>query len=143
MPPSLLISRSVIALRWAAFAHGAALLVALLLPWGWMMAALVLVAISAWRVRKAAAGPQRLDVLADGQLRVGWADGRSADAGLLPASRVTAWLTVLQLQLPQQRCVLVLWPDSAPADTLRQWRVWLRWHWPALQRAALMQMEQQ
>ncbi|WP_027468143.1 protein YgfX [Deefgea rivuli] len=52
---------------------------------------------------------------------------------LLPTSVVTSGLMVLHLQGENRRRVLVLWPDSAPAETLRQWRVWLRWVWPALQ----------
>lgn len=70
---------------------------------------------------------------ASGEVELLDRQGRIELMCVLPTSVVTALLVVLHLQGENRRCVLVLWPDSAPAETLRQWRVWLRWIWPALQ----------
>ncbi len=75
--------------------------------------------------------------------RLGWLGGRlevvdiDAQGGLacagepvrvLADSVATPWLIVLRLERRQGRSSLVLLPDSAPVDTLRQLRVLLRWH---------------
>ena len=48
---------------------------------------------------------------------------------LLPSSVVTDVLIVLHLKSQQKKLAVVLWPDSASSEVLRQWRVWLRWAW--------------
>lgn len=132
-PPSLLLRPS----RWArgllATLHVLALGVATLLPMVWWLPALLLIAASWWLARRAKL-PLRLSALPDGLVRLAWPDGRSEDATLQPSSRVTGWLMVLHLHIEGRRLAVPLWPDSSDAELLRQWRVWLRWHWPALQR---------
>lgn len=78
--------------------------------------------------------PRSMMVLADGRIRLMMAEGKEVDFVLLPSSRVLGVLMVLHLQGDGQRVNIVLWPDSAPAECLRQWRIWLRWQWPALQK---------
>jgi hypothetical protein len=59
-----------------------------------------------------------------------WQDGlgRWHEATLLPDAYVSRWLIVLNLAEGGRRSQsVVLLPDSAPADALRQLRVWVRW----------------
>lgn len=48
----------------------------------------------------------------------------------LPGGLVSPWLTVLRLQTGECRRLLVLLPDSASSDSLRQLRVYLDWYRP-------------
>ncbi|WP_297573788.1 protein YgfX [uncultured Deefgea sp.] len=58
------------------------------------------------------------------------AQGGELSAHLLPSSVVTPLLIVLHFEDEfKHKINLVLWPDSAPVESLRQWRVWLRWVW--------------
>ena len=69
-----------------------------------------------------------LELDAKGSAR--WRD-RSArwhEAEVLPSSYVSSWLVVVNLGAGGRRGrSLVLLPDCAPAEDLRQLRVWLRW----------------
>lgn len=91
---------------------------------------IVLSALREWRLCHEGVS---LQALADGRVALIGADGAQHEADLLPSSRVMGWLVVLHLRHPAGREQVVLWPDSAPAEVLRQWRVWLRWQVPALQ----------
>ncbi|QZA79633.1 protein YgfX [Deefgea piscis] len=66
----------------------------------------------------------------DGVFRLFDHQGGEISARLLPSSVVTQALIVLHFEDEDKHKInLVLWPDSAPAASLRQWRVWLRWVW--------------
>lgn len=56
-------------------------------------------------------------------------NGTWREAGLLGSSMVTPWLSVLNLMPENSRIArhLVIFPDSAEAETLRKMRVLLRW----------------
>ena len=69
-----------------------------------------------------------LELAADGSAR--WQDGSGQwhDAHILPSSYVSGWLVVMNLGAGSRSVrPLVLLPDCAPAEELRQLRVWLRW----------------
>ena len=70
-----------------------------------------------------------LGVQESGEVEVCFRQGQTELMRLLPSSVVTDVLIVLHLQNAQRRLALVLWPDSAPSEVLRQWRVYLRWGW--------------
>ncbi|WP_051710827.1 protein YgfX [Andreprevotia chitinilytica] len=131
LPPSLLLNPSKQARYLGLFLHVAALIVAVCLPLSWMVFALLLVVASFWLARRSRPQPQRLEALPDGLVRIRWPDGRTLDATVHVSTRVTSWITVLQLDAEKLRTTLLLWPDSAAADPLRQWRVWLRWSQPS------------
>lgn len=112
--------------------HVAAVLVALVLPLPWCVA--VLLGVLAHWLRRPVQQPVYLQALPDGQVEVTWQDGARWQMTFLPSSVITPWLIVLQLSGENGRVYLTLWPDSAKRDVLRQWRVWLRWHLPAIKR---------
>ncbi len=63
----------------------------------------------------------------DGLWGIDFGEGE-VDASLLPGALCTAVLIVMPLKLADGKVLrLVLWPDSASADQLRQLRSWLRW----------------
>lgn len=64
-----------------------------------------------------------------GEVEVHDHQGRVELMVLLPSSVVTDVLIVLHLKSQQKKLAVVLWPDSASSEVLRQWRVWLRWAW--------------
>ena len=69
-------------------------------------------------------------VCSEGGFQLFDAQGGELSAHLLPSSVVTPLLIVLHFEDEfKHKINLVLWPDSAPAESLRQWRVWLRWVW--------------
>lgn len=70
----------------------------------------------------------QLQVQESGEIEVCFRAGPPEIMRLLPSSVVTGVLIVLHLHNQQRRLALVLWPDSASAEVLRQWRVYLRWN---------------
>jgi hypothetical protein len=69
-----------------------------------------------------------LELESNGDAR--WQDGsgRWCPAEIRPGSYVSAWLVVVDLSGPGgARRSLVLLPDCAASEDLRQLRVWLRW----------------
>ncbi|MEN9657609.1 MAG: hypothetical protein RL571_1074 [Pseudomonadota bacterium] len=131
-PAPLVLSPSRWEKRWLYLSHGCAALACLFSPWLWAIT--FVVAFSLFRsLRRPRLVVANLQALIDGAIRLTLADGQSLDAQLLPSSRVLGGLMVLHLQCNAQRIHLLLWPDSAGAESLRQWRVWLRWQWPKLQ----------
>lgn len=72
---------------------------------------------------------QQLEVNHKGALRCLMPAHDWQAAQVLGSSTVTPWLTVLNLRLEGRRFArhVVLLPDMAEHDTLRQLRVWLRW----------------
>lgn len=114
--------------------HLAAAGVACLLPLPWKTGALAAIAMYlVWNYRLQNQIVS-LQALPEGRIAVFMASGEQIETDVLPSSRVISWLMVLHLRHDAGRYNLVLWPDSAPAEILRQWRVWLRWGLPAVQR---------
>ncbi len=70
-----------------------------------------------------------IEVNAQGELHCHMPAHDWQSAQVLGSSTVTSWLTVLNLRVEGWRLVrhVVLLPDTADADALRQLRVWLRW----------------
>ncbi|STQ90914.1 protein YgfX [Iodobacter fluviatilis] len=132
-PAPLVLTPSLWELRCVYISHAAAALACVFSPWLWAITLVVAFSLYYSLYRKPLA-PCSVMALPDGQLRLTMKDGKEVDASLLPSSRVMGALIVLHLKGEGQRINLVLWPDSAPADCLRQWRIWLRWQWPVLQR---------
>ncbi|MDW5415928.1 protein YgfX [Iodobacter sp. CM08] len=118
--------------RWLYLSHSGAALACLFSPWLWAITLVVAFSLFCSLKRRRLLVVS-LQALTDGALRLTLADGQTLDAQLLPSSRVLGALMVLHLQCDAQRIHLLLWPDSAVAENLRQWRVWLRWQWPKLQ----------
>ena len=87
-----------------------------------------------WQWRNPAIGGY-LQAQPDGQVILN-INGCHYQAEILPSSVITAWVMVLHLRLEKGKTSLVVGPDSAADDALRQWRTWLRWTVPALQRRA-------
>ncbi len=79
-----------------------------------------------WRRKEAAC---QLLVQESGDVEVHDYHGRIDVMQVLPSSVVTEILMVLHLKSERQKLAIVLWPDTAPPEVLRQWRVWLRWTW--------------
>ncbi|MGL6041296.1 MAG: protein YgfX [Deefgea sp.] len=75
----------------------------------------------------------QLLVLESGELEVRDQQGQVEIMRVLPSSVVTEMLVVLHLKNERRKLAVVVWPDSAPSEVLRQWRVWLRWTWPSQQ----------
>ncbi len=73
-------------------------------------------------------GVRALELSADGNAR--WQDGTGQwhEGRILPTSYVCGWLVVMNLggNAHAARSVVLL-PDCAAAEDLRQLRVWLRW----------------
>ena len=135
IPAPLMLASSRWEKRWLYLSHAFAALACVFSPWLWGMA--LLVAFSLYRHLHAPASLVcGLAALPDGSVRLTLSDGKEADAELLSSSRVLGMLMVLHFTCEARRINLVLWPDSAPAEVLRQWRVWLRWQWPLLQKKA-------
>jgi toxin CptA len=82
-----------------------------------------------WRQRPAV---KQLQCLPDGGIEVETFAGMRYQVAVLPSSVLTAHVVVLHLKGDGKRLNLVIWPDSADAEVIRQWRVYLRWIWPAL-----------
>ena len=91
-----------------------------------LLAILLLILLFYWRKQEPVAS---LRVQESGEVEVCFRQGVVEVMCLLPSSVVTGVLIVLHLQNEQRRLALVLWPDTAPAEVLRQWRVYLRWSW--------------
>jgi hypothetical protein len=118
--------------RWLYLSHCGAAFACLFSPWLWAIT--LVVAFSLFRsLRRPRLVVVSLQALTGGEIRLTLADGQSQDGQLLPSSRVLGAVMILHLQCDAQRIHLLLWPDSAKAESLRQWRVWLRWQWPKLQ----------
>ncbi len=142
IPPALHIAPSRLARRWLLILHLAAAGTALLLPVFWCFTALLFVLIHfAWS-HHPPLPPDYLQVLPDGRVAITRAGADQQQADILPSSLITAWLIVLHLRTDTNRQYLLLWPDSADRDALRQWRAWLRWSLPALRRRLMEQEEQ-
>ncbi|BCL74979.1 hypothetical protein JHS3_07150 [Jeongeupia sp. HS-3] len=114
----------------AGFAAAAAAIAA---PWPWGAFGLVWLIAAAWMTQRRVL-PLGIDGCDDGTVLLRWPDGSASPAAIAPASRVGVWLIALQFVSERGRCALVLWPDSADSETLRQWRIWLRWERPAVLR---------
>ncbi|WP_410497969.1 protein YgfX [Chitinibacter sp. S2-10] len=117
------------------FTHGAALLNAWWMSWPWAsaMSALLLASLY-WHWRK----PEKIrqiQCLPEGLLSVTLLDGRAVEMTIRPTSVLTAHVLVLHLRGDGIKQNIVLWPDSADAEVLRQWRVYLRWIWPSFARS--------
>lgn len=115
---------------------GAVALVLLLpLPgWGKALALAVMLG-SGWHALRRHAwlrAPQSIlgiEVNVRGELRCSTPGQDWQLADVLGSSTVTPWLVVLNLRFEGRRLArhVVLLPDSADAESLRQLRVWLRW----------------
>ncbi|AOX99044.1 protein YgfX [Jeongeupia sp. USM3] len=123
--PSRLRRRLAVVVGLAAIASAAAS------PWPWNLAGAVWLAIAAWFERRRVA-PAGIAARDDGTVVLEWPDGLTTPARILPSSRVGLWLVALRLDGAHGRSSLLLWPDSADAETLRQWRIWLCWARPGL-----------
>lgn len=134
-PAPLVLIPSLWERRWLYFSHAAAALACVSSPWLWAIT--LVVAFSFYRsIYHRPPMPYSVMALPDGLIRLTLVDGKELDAALQPSSRVLGGLIVLHLLVDTQRINLLLWPDSAPSDSLRQWRVWLLWQWPVLQKKA-------
>ncbi|WP_373975050.1 hypothetical protein NT239_15645 [Chitinibacter sp. SCUT-21] len=79
-----------------------------------------------------------IQCLPDGVMQVQLSEGTSHLMELQPSSVLTAQVLVLHLKGENKRINFVVWPDSADAEVLRQWRIYLRWMWPnAVRRAKI------
>lgn len=125
LSPSLRVRYCLLLLHFAAFG------VAALLPRPWFFLAWAVIALHLPWVLRARQQVVSLQVLPEGKIAVFMLNGKRLDAELLPSSRITSWLMVLHLRHDEGRIDLLVLPDSAPAEALRQWRVWLRWDLPA------------
>ncbi|MFC7421464.1 protein YgfX [Iodobacter arcticus] len=132
IPAPLVLAPSLWERRWLYLSHACAAFACLFSPWLWAIT--LVVAFSLYRsLYLKPSASSCVMALADGSIRLTYADGKEVDAVLLPSSRVMGGLIVLHLIGDARPIDLVIWPDSAPAESLRQWRVWLLWQWPALQ----------
>jgi len=89
------------------------------LAWAWHLAQ---------ALRQGRGCPRALELDAQGTAR--WQDGSRQwhEAEVLDSSYVSGWLVVVNLGASGRRGrSLVLLPDCAAAEELRQLRVWLRW----------------
>ncbi|WP_028455119.1 hypothetical protein [Chitinilyticum litopenaei] len=110
--------------------HALALLGCSVLPvWLAITASLGLL-LHGWLCRPWRTGWRALAMTPDGVL-VHAAGTAARTLSIQPDSRVLAGLIVLSLRDQRGSLRLVLWPDSAAPDLLRQWRVWLLWEWRA------------
>jgi toxin CptA len=140
-PAPLVLIPSLWERRWLYFSHAAAALACVFFsPWLWAIT--LVVAFSLYRsIYHSPPMPYSVMALPDGSIRLILADGKELDAGLQSSSRVLGGLIILHLLADTQRINLLLWPDSAPSESLRQWRVWLLWQWPVLRRNMLQNKE--
>lgn len=134
-PTDLLLQPSRWSRFWLASLHLAAILAAFCLPFFWCLSACLAIALHlVWQWRQLAQALS-LHALPDGRVELARPDGRRQVLALRESSVVTAWWIVLHLADESGReSSLVLWPDCADREILRQWRVWLRWKLPALLR---------
>ncbi len=102
------------------------------LDWRLALAMNLLIVGSLWWQWRKPAAVKLLQCLPDGVIEVETWVGQRHLMALLPTSVLTAHLVVLHLKGEGGRFNLVIWPDSADAEVIRQWRVYLRWIWPAL-----------
>jgi toxin CptA len=117
--------------RWLYLSHACAALACVFSPWLWAIT--LVVAFSLYRsLYRRPRMPSSVMAMPDGLIRLAFADGKELDSTLQPSSRVLGGLIILHLLADTQRINLLLWPDSAPSECLRQWRVWLLWQWPVL-----------
>lgn len=136
IPTPMPIQCSRLAKWWLWGWHGLAAGVTLLLPFPWWGLLGLIAGSLYWRLLRDPYWFTQLQALADGRVLLTWASGEQDEATIVAGGLVTPWLIVLPLHCEQgKRLRLLLWPDSAPAEILRQWRVWLRWCWPQLQAA--------
>lgn len=133
-PPELLIIPSRLAWRCSLLLHLLAAGTALLLPLIWSVPAVLFVLVHFVWNRRSSSLVASLQLLPDGRVALVRAGTTPQPADILPSSLITSWLMVLHLRTDAGRIHLPLWPDSAERDALRQWRVWLRWSLPVLQR---------
>ncbi|SFN33841.1 hypothetical protein SAMN05660284_01247 [Formivibrio citricus] len=135
IPAPLLLSPSRFARYGLIGLHLAAAGVACLLPMPWRAAALAAVILHGlWHCLRSTPEVISLQALPEGRVAVFMASGERLEAECLPSSRIVSKLIVLHLRHAAGRQDVLLWPDCAPAEILRQWRVWLRWGLPAVLR---------
>jgi toxin CptA len=111
------------------------------LPWVWAMllsAAIWLSAIYAMRLhvlKHAAHAVVQIDVNRRGEWCVLLANGQQQSVSLSGHSVVSPYVVVLLFQVKKtsRRLSVVILPDAADAESLRQLRVWLRWAWPSME----------
>ncbi|MDP1653098.1 MAG: hypothetical protein Q8L56_10295 [Rhodocyclaceae bacterium] len=72
-------------------------------------------------------GIETLTLRADGRIRIGHADGTSAEADVHPQSTVFSWLVVLLFRIDGRLESLVLPRGAMDAAAHRRLRVWLKW----------------
>ncbi|QLI80221.1 hypothetical protein HZU75_00955 [Chitinibacter fontanus] len=111
--------------------HSLTLLNAWWMSWPWAVLVSGVVLASWWWHWHQLPAVLQVQCLASGQLEVCMRGGEKYSMRILPSSVLTAHVLVLHLQGDGKKLYLVLWPDSANAEILRQWRVYLRWIWPA------------
>ncbi|MBM3115478.1 protein YgfX [Jeongeupia naejangsanensis] len=128
--------------RWLhAFALIGAVAAAIATPWPWSAAGLLWLCVAVLLLLRRRRHPVGLAACDDGSVSLYWPDGSSSAATLAASSRVGVWLIALGLKDGQGTTFLVLWPDSADAESLRQWRIWLRWTRPAILRRMLQAVD--
>ena len=117
--------------------HGLCALLVLLMPLGWTLRLVLLIAVAAsltyhWLrevSRRLPDSVNGLHLAADGTFSVRLHRGDWTPAEVLGTSFVKPWLTVLNLKLEGRRFMLpaVLLPDALNREDFRRLRVWLRW----------------
>lgn len=91
----------------------------IVLTWAWQLAL---------ALHRRDAAIHTLELNAAGGARYQDGLGQWREAGILPGCYVSRWLIVVALGAGgRRRHCLVLLPDSASEEQLRQLRVWLRW----------------
>lgn len=113
--------------RFLWFLHGLAALTAAALPQPWLLLALGWVGASYCRTAWPAPQLCELAWLEDGQLSWRFDDGRQGAGRLLPGSLLTAHFCLLLIQTEAGLLRCPIWPDRADSQSLRRWRIYLRW----------------
>lgn len=134
LPPPLQIKSSGIAKQGVVVLFLAALLTAFCLPFWWCITALCLLSVQAYLLSRPRGSLDAMQILPDGKVQLSWKGGVMQQAEILPSSVLTAFVMALHLRVDGKRLAIVLWPDSADRQLLRQWRVWLLWEFTSLQR---------
>ncbi|MBE9609822.1 protein YgfX [Chitinilyticum piscinae] len=127
LPPELVLRPSRQARYWWLAAHLLALASLLAVPAGWPLTLLPLIAVHGLLTAPQRLPPYRLRVTQDGVLLVTPGRGEECCAVLGSSLVQPPWLVLVLQPARGKRVRLVLWPDSASAEVLRQWRVWLLW----------------